>query len=227
MELSDDQMVAVTHGLGRTDPGWSEVERPTGRIDLPAWLGDVHVDWMEGYANSPKVYFKQVGPIELGQWRREHGKVWIRYTADGLVAEKLVHDGALSKVDGAWRTTRQDGFGGRVFVLDDVEGLGRVELHGPWFGGQLPGFSEMIKVDMSTGSRNLAPYYSDRPWHGRGGTFGLYVADELKIKALARHLPHLRIARLQPYPGSQPEIQPFPEEWSCPKQFLGNKPLGE
>ena len=218
-------------------PQWTEVERPTGPFETPAWCGDVHVDWMLGWCTWPHLKFKQVAPFpEMGPWKREvldGGKVrWICASADGTLVEQYWHSGALTpRGDGELETTKQDGFGGRTFTLDRVEGItGKVHLRGPWWGGTPDGYTEMTSVDMTQKS-DASPHYAylrGTPWHKRGGTFGFYIREDLLIKLLSRFLPHLPLARVLPYPTAErPHVEPYDPSWGCPKRFRPNPEPGE
>jgi hypothetical protein len=204
-------------------PSWREIERPAGTVETPAWCGDVHVDWMMDFANSPHIILKQVAPLpEFGEWAREpkgNSVRWYRQTADGSLVGQHWHNGQLTQMpDGSWETTKQDGYAGSTFTIKPVVGLGTVHLRGPWFGGTQPGYSEMTSVDM-TDPQKSSPYYANRPWYKRGATFGLYISDELLIRVLSRFAPHLPLAWVSMFSGDHPRVQPYLAEWGAPKQF--------
>ncbi|WP_431276218.1 hypothetical protein ACQ858_08185 [Variovorax ureilyticus] len=101
MNLSDDQMNAV---CGGGIAGWTPVERPTGRQELPAWVRDAHVDWMHGASNAPSVTLKVVGNVrswESQTWVKEGSDCYIARHADGR-AKVLYHGGAVTPA-AAWR----------------------------------------------------------------------------------------------------------------------------
>lgn len=73
MFLSDEQMRAARYGHGSREVIWSEVDLPTGRQPLPAWARDLHVDFADGYGNSPRYAVKAYGNL-----RRWDGKRFVR-----------------------------------------------------------------------------------------------------------------------------------------------------
>jgi hypothetical protein len=81
----------------RREESWIEIERPIGRQPVPAWCKDVHIQWMDGFGNSPTFNLKTDGTD--GDWP---GKCFSYkngvYTAkheDGRL-EQHAHDGAVS-----------------------------------------------------------------------------------------------------------------------------------
>jgi hypothetical protein len=170
------------------------------------------------YANPPAVILKQIGAVAFGSWQRRGVKEWLRTSLDGSLIERLWHGGTLTQLaDGSWETTKQEGFGSRTFTLDHVEGLGKVHLRGPWFGGDLDGYQEQSMVDM-TGS---APsYYAGKAWHARTACFGWYIRQTDLIAILSRYVPHMPIAREKRFSDWCSTVHPYLEEWGMPKDFF-------
>lgn len=117
MMLSSEQMQAVL-GSSR-EVIWREIERPVGPQPIPEWCKGVHVDWADGYMNSPRVTLKVHG--EVGSWpdKRyaiEAGKFYRARHPDGRLCQ-YAHDGrvALAEIqmfkseDGTIRQYRREG----------------------------------------------------------------------------------------------------------------------
>lgn len=48
------EMIAdTTEPRNQRDVTWVTFERPVGRVPLPAWVKDVHVNWRGGFSNGP------------------------------------------------------------------------------------------------------------------------------------------------------------------------------
>ena len=276
VKLSNDQTAAVMHGLKRSAPTWEPVELPTGRIELPDWLLDVHVDMCRGSANSPRVQYKvkrkpwPVGEEEL--FELEDGDCWRARSSDGWTMVQHVHSGAPKKTiawrvgnmsnpyckDGytewqtsddseskviaeankhlkfcrergspdacletkeCWTTPKQDGYGGRIFWIKTKDGR-EIALRGPWYGGCPLGWDEATCYERK--DQDPWEIRQDRdgvPWYKRGGYFGYYVSEELKLRAIAVYAPHLRMARV--FPGYGPaRLEPYESEWGGPKRWI-------
>ncbi len=225
MIASNDQMRAINAGIVSNQKYWGEIKSPTWPFAVPDWCGGVHVDMMLGWANSPRIKHKQVTPMPpMGQWKRNASR-WYRTSADGHLLEQFWHSGAPTFGNNGERITpRQEGFGGRKFRLDDVEGLGPVTLWGPWFGGCPDGYNELTVVDWS--KKPQPAWYRGRSWTAQGGTFGLYISDAMLINTIARFQPHLALAYVCTH-GDRPRVEPYLHEWGCPKDFRANKLPGE
>jgi hypothetical protein len=203
-------------------PSWRPIDRPVGRVETPAWVGGVHVDMQEGLGTFPSVRLKVRGPLpEWGPWQRdaksEAPKVrWFRQSVDGVLMEDYWHAGALRQLeDGSWQTTKQEGFGGRVFTLKPVVGWDVVHLVGPWHGGKQPGFMAVHTVDM----HKPHPFDDGKPWHRRLACFGHNVSDEAYIATLARYVPHMPLAYVKHFSDWPEFVEPYPEAWGMPKYF--------
>lgn len=218
-------------------PDWTEIERPIGPQELPSWVLGLHIDWAMQFANAPRVKFKvafdpmpkdvlwQQGPN--GRWFREH---------DGIIGQ-LWNGGALTQMpNGEWETTRTEGHGGRTSTLKMVDGR-VVHLRGSWFGGCPEGYNELTMVDMSdphnqtmqgrvtyewVPGKKIHKILKAEAWFKKGGTYGLYVPDDVLIKAIAKYWPHVRIAQTKgfndvDFKGCR--IEPFLDEWNAPKSY--------
>lgn len=233
MIASDAQTSVILHGLVHGEQ-WEEIPMPVGRQNLPKWMSGLHIDWMMQYANSPHIVFRakyepmpedvlwEQGP--KGRYFREH---------EGIV-EQLWHQGPLTCMEnGEWQTPKENGFGGRTFTVNLKDGR-IVHLRGPWFGGCPEGYSELVVVNTSTkyyemdqrqgkvkweimpgSGRFIHRILKPKAWFKQGGTFGLYISNELLIKAIATYQPHVRIAK---WKRSYHVITPFLDEWNMPKE---------
>lgn len=74
MHLSDEQMAAVRHGI-KAEVSWEEISLPRGPQPVPEWAKDLHVDFMDGFGNSP--HFTIKGSCNLRRWPDK------RFTRDG------------------------------------------------------------------------------------------------------------------------------------------------
>jgi hypothetical protein len=83
--------------MARQDELWIEIERPVGPMPIPAWCKDVHINWMDGYGNSPEIRLKTDGTD--GDWPGKcftyHNGVYTAKHEDGRL-EQHAHDGAVS-----------------------------------------------------------------------------------------------------------------------------------
>jgi hypothetical protein len=235
--LSKDQTAIVQHGADKNTQQWDPIAMPEGKQELPEWLTGLHIDWMMGYGNSPYVRFRVTHspmPEDL-PWEQGPDGRWFREYGD--IMEQLWNRGELSQMpNGEWETTKTDGHGGRTSTLKMSDGR-TVHLRGSWFGGTPEGWSEMSIVDMSSPyvqadqrqgkhkwefhghvtHKNLKA----RAWHKCGGNYGLYIHNNLLIKAIARYQPHVGIARVAPlslkHRGDR--IEPYLLEWGMPKRL--------
>lgn len=75
---------------------WREIDRPAGRRPTPDWCRDVHVNWMDGYGNSPSVMLRTVGDVFNwpGKVYRHAGGRYISESGDGR-STMYFHDGAI------------------------------------------------------------------------------------------------------------------------------------
>lgn len=201
---------------------WHPIEAPT-MVELPDWIGGLHIDWMLGWANDPRLIWKMVKhmPCDSATWKNDGKSRWWR-EADGTM-EQLWHTTQLQECEQGFETvTHQQGFGGRTFKIEPVEGLDRpVFLRGPWFGGSQTGWQECTTVDWE--KAKLDKYYNslNKPWHERMANFGNYISEDLVIRALAKFHPHLGIARVRLFEDYW-HAEPYMLEWGCPKAFRGH-----
>jgi hypothetical protein len=117
MFLSTEQTRAVMHGIDNK-LSWQEIDRPAGPQPVPDWCKGVHVNWMEGYTNSPHVTLKVTENVR--DWPnkrfRKEGSYYRAYHPDGRV-EQYAHSGAarlmtikmFRSADGSIRENRRCG----------------------------------------------------------------------------------------------------------------------
>ena len=216
---------------------WEPFERPIGRVDLPDWIRDVHVNWYDGFANGPDFWFRvtrDIGDWPGKVWRKE-GQFYRAYHPDGFV-EQHAHGGTVTPTKmKAWRsndgtlsqykagaagewveaefnaTTQQDGYGGRHFWLKMEDGTNLV-LRGPWNTAPPDGYEPAsIVTPKYDGTRR-----EGRPWY-RGCTpcFGLAFKRELVAAIFARFQAHLPLALVTQY--GRARLEPYKDEWGRPK----------
>jgi hypothetical protein len=109
-------------------------------------------------------------------------------------------------------TDKQEGYGGAIITITLaeqeipiwnaeqcrsvktlVEAGTKLRLRGPWHGGPPAGYHEVTycyptKHDPDPGNRWF------RPWHERGGFFGLCIKPEIKLAILTTFVPHVEWA---------------------------------
>lgn len=184
MMLSIEQMEAAMFGAAK-EVSWLNVDRPVGPQPIPAWCKGAHVDWADGYMNSPRVALKVMGNVR--DWPdksfvREGGKFYRARHSDGRM-EQYAHAGKVSLVeisrfqsaDGRLRQYRRSGPEwaesgnkalGRMLVGSDFVDYGYEP--GEWVKVMLPattaqeGFGgSQIPVIMNDGSEIVLR----GPWH--------------------------------------------------------------
>lgn len=106
-------------------------------------------------------------------------------------------------------TTASEGYGGSHFPLTMQDGSERI-LRGPWHGGPPMGYAAVTTVDEKQRTRRTRWDRGYR-WHQMGGCFGLYISDDLLVRAIAHFQPHMRIACLPENYGNR--IQPYLPQW--------------
>lgn len=104
--------------MARQDELWIEIARPVGPMPIPAWCKDVHINWMDGYGNSPEIRLKTDGTD--GDWPGKcftyHKGVYTAKHEDGRL-EQHGHDGRVTmgkvkmfrRADGELAQTRRVG----------------------------------------------------------------------------------------------------------------------
>lgn len=92
--LSTEQQRAASIS---TNFSWSELDRPCGPQELPSWVRDVHVDWVERYSNSPRITLKVTENVRDWPNKRfsRSGDRYIAKHADGRL-EQYAHAGRIS-----------------------------------------------------------------------------------------------------------------------------------
>lgn len=237
--LSKDQMAVVNHGLGPA-PSWTPLPPPNQLEPLPPWLLGIHIDWMDSYANAPKVRLlvdHHVTRWPDQRWTNPSKGLYLTTHPDGR-AQAHYHFGPVTKQwlvgdfgnsaqlwetsptwDGRyyWRhssrvraTTLQDGYGGRHFPLLMDDNEWTV-LRGPWHGCAPKGYQEVGHVI------DKERWDYSRPWHSSGGYFGLLLTDNAFRSIMAHLCPDIRLARVKL--GYLSDIQPMKPEWSAPKDW--------
>lgn len=213
---------------GNRPNSWEFVDLPEGPQPLPVWARDLAVNWMDGYGNAPTFTVK-VPSYDVHTW---DGQVWYR-TANGLYFTKHEdgracfhsHGGSVSRNDdGVLQTTQQQGYAGRHFTIkmaDDSEFPSEtLILRGPWHGPTLPGFMGVTTVDAKLATDRFWQRHG-RPWHERGGCFGLTIAEDTLVRLFARFQPHLRLARVTYHWWKHGYfLEPLKPEWNAPKDWM-------
>lgn len=106
-------------------------------------------------------------------------------------------------------TTESEGYGGRQFPITMQDGVLRI-LRGPWHGGPPMGYADVTTIDETQRNRRTRRD-RNRRWHQMGGCFGLYITDDLLVRALAQFQPHMHVACLPENYGNR--IQPYLPQW--------------
>lgn len=239
MILSDDQMSAA---CGTNISGWDEVARPLGKHELPSWVKDANIDWLNGCSNSPSVKVKTMGPAynwpdqrfeKVGKEtyiaRHPDGRAVVHYHNGSVSLTKMkdkrnefVQDvlagrrNELPDVE-VMATTQQSGYGGSCYWLKMLDGSDLV-LRGPWHGGAPSGYVEVGTIDITSAYCSNNKWNRDKPWYRRGGGPSVYVTEDLFLRIVARYCAHAPIARVQHRYGTR--LEPFRAEWGVPKAFI-------
>lgn len=128
-------------------------------------------------------------------------------------------------------TSQQEGYGGRAFdiTLDEcdivisgkltrVPAGTRLRLRGPWHSAAPEGFSE-VSYWIDEREEPWCGRGKRRPWHERGGYFGLYVQTSVLLDIFATHLPHIEwvVAEFERDGKVRRSIEPLVPETRMPK----------
>lgn len=87
LDVSPDQLGAIMVG-GKHQKSFQPVSEDAWKEwgDLPSWVLDAHVDWMEGYGNDPR-YLIKIAPNAFDRgalgWYKRGEKTWIAEHPDG------------------------------------------------------------------------------------------------------------------------------------------------
>ena len=179
--VSDEQELAIGHGLRRGVKSWKRRSAPTPPFSVPAWCRDAHIDWMDSFSNFPQLQLRlNYDPLEAAgistaniddlkpMWHQPKPGVFVAQ-ADGMGSVHY-HSGAISKryrklyINDECQerfmlaTTQQEGFAGRSFFIRMAEDEGELsgqllELRGPWHGGSPIGFVE-VHCRLATAERD-------------------------------------------------------------------------
>lgn len=222
------------------------IERDAGPRDLPAWARDAHINWYDGYGNRPQLKVRcRADPLAFSSFGNpaydlREGGMWIA-EQDG-VASVHYHGGALRQTEferhvrwlenpaqtNNWKgeaeiekytmlaTTQQDGYAGRHFDITLKDGS-NVRLRGPWHGGSPDGFME-INYDIDDSIARNAGRVNRwwRPWHARGGYFGLYIRPQVVLDIFSTFLAHIEWCWVIE-PDGRRSLEPIRPETSMPK----------
>lgn len=234
MDLSPEQMSIVS---GSEISGWQKIDLPTGRQAIPEWCLGAHINWRNGYGNTPDVTLKVRGQVwkwEGQRWAKEGKKLYIARHDDGR-ALAYYHGGSVAlakmldrrKPGGGYEqlvancptievmaTEKQDGFGGAEYWLTMEDGSDLV-LRGPWHGCPPDGYTEVRMCDVEY--QGYA-HRKDRPWHERSSGGFLYISNDLFLRIMAHYLPHARAALVAHSYGTY--LEPYRDEWDMPKGHI-------
>lgn len=114
-------------------------------------------------------------------------------------------------------TEESSGYGGRHIEITMDTGQ-QLILRGPWHGGPPPGYAEVTTVDEKQRGSPRSRWTRGNRWYQMGGCFGLYVSDDLLIRAIAHYAPHVRLACLPENYGNR--IQPYLPQWGGLKRDI-------
>jgi len=175
--LSAAQTMIVQHGISQNQE-WSPYPMPEWPFELPKWVLDARIDWMEQYSNPPDVDVLHDGTAFDGEWLYEYDKGRKLYIAESEGRVKWhSHNDLLSEIDyetkflewgkkangtpdynvriaeteKRWATSQSEGYGGRHFPITMKDGRKAV-LRGPWHTKCPPGYQEI-----TTYERELTP----------------------------------------------------------------------
>lgn len=124
-------------------------------------------------------------------------------------AQRAEYGGCRVETRLALATEESSGYGGSHFEITLTTGQ-QLVLRGPWPGGPPPGYAEVTTVDERQ-HRRRDRHTRGLRWHQMGGSFGLYVSDDLLVRALAHYQPHVRLAYLPDNYGNR--VQPYLPQW--------------
>lgn len=202
------------------------VDLPVGPQPLPAWLRGLHIDWMEAVINPPRVTLKTRGDVLEwpNQVFRQEGSRYISESGDGR-AVQYVYAGDLAWDAGreAWCSTQEGGYGGLCCPITMTGGR-KVVLRGPWAGNAPQGYVEVSYCDTTdVYFRRLSDRGGGdrRPWWLKCTVAGLFLADDLLIRAVARFAPTCRIARIRANEDADTGLELVRGDWEIPKSFWG------
>lgn len=227
---SADQMTAITWGSNSKDSWeripedeWMKWDKP-----IPLTISDAHIDWMEGFGNSPdyKLRLKEApldGLSGEAVWEeiepgcfvglRPEGWGTCHYHRGGL-AEREYKDG--TKFIG---TPQQEGYAGRHFKITLSPNHPKypnqeVVLRGPWHGCPP---NDYVEVSYYIPSECSDAFYKERPWYNRGGYFGLLMPRLMFLAVMAKFRPEIRFADIHRSYGDF--VTPLRPETNHPKGY--------
>lgn len=174
--------------------------------------------WITRHADGRAEIYYQGGPLQqvkVKRWRNAETGSLHQYGQFQPGSRKL-KPGEWIEVE-RWATRQEEGFGGTHIDITMTDGR-EVTLRGPWHGGPPNGYVETSYIDTTKERFGGKNYWSARPWYGRGGRAGLFIAEPAFVTMFARFQPHLRLARISDDMGDR--VQPLKSEWDAPKQWI-------
>lgn len=213
--------------VGARETTFEWVDLPVGPQPLPEWLLGAKVRWMDGYANSPDLWLKADRPLRdwPGQSFVREGRALVARHPDGR-AHQWGFQGEFTEteqtryVDGRAETYTipatppSEGCGGWPVdcLMADGPYAGRlVRIRGPWGIGQPAGYNDVCHTVRTPAIIAGAPSYREEI-----GLGGLGISDDLFLRAVARFLPHCRVARIS-RPGWRDRLEIADGFWDVPK----------
>jgi hypothetical protein len=212
--------------------GW--VDLPVGPQPLPEWLLGAEVRWNDGYANAPDLILKADRDLRSwdGQSFVREGQRLVARHPDGRVhqwgfqgefreTEQIRHVGGWPEKFTIPATPQSEGCGGWAVdcLMADGPYAGRlVRIRGPWGIGQPDGYN-----DVSYRVRKPAIIAGAASHQYEIGLGGLGISHDLFLRAVARFLPHCRVARIS-RPGWRDRLEIADGFWDEPKTIRLNKP---
>lgn len=185
-------------------------------VEIPELIVGADVEWMEKYDNSPEIFFHlDTDHIQDHIWQK-FGGVYVGEHPSGFV-DIHYHNGALDE-NGV--STRQEGYGGRSFVLNmkDNNPYPQVTLRGPWHGGPAgahragyPHRLQECKVRFKKGQ------------YPNMGFFGFYLKEEVYLCAAKKFLPDCEMWEVFStayMDGGRHWWEPARKKWERPKTVL-------
>lgn len=200
---------------------------------LPDWVIGAHIDWMEKWANVPRLLIKAAfDPLRFADteavWRKIDSEKWVA-ERDGCAIVHY-HRGTISRVrletddddtgpTGPLETTNEGGYCGRSFKIrmapdSDIYPNEQITLHGPWHSLPLDGFVDVTLVVWDEDRQGYARRVKS-PWHNIGGTFGLIVREQLLLDIMATFVPHIQFAEV--FRNGLRSIEPLVADTGKPK----------
>lgn len=207
------------------------VDLPIGPQPLPDWLIGARARWNNGFANAPDVTI--VSRIDIRHWEGQsfvrEGRALVARHPDGR-AHQWGFQGEFEEIEWSpgWSkelggpapkilipaTPPSEGCGGAVVECLMAEGpyAGRtVLIRGPWGICPPAGY-----VDVAYLIREPAMVAGAMSHRESGLLGGIDIVEDLFLRAVARFLPHCRVARIS-RPGWPDQLELADGAWDVPK----------